>query len=83
MCIRDSPNGTMNEIVNFSIHNGMAIVEIPVSIKEDLDEVESKLNEFLPTVKERYEIFIKDPEILGVETVTAVSYTHLVEHYLV
>ncbi|MBA1397992.1 mechanosensitive ion channel family protein [Mammaliicoccus sciuri] len=65
------PNGTMNEIVNFSIHNGMAIVEIPVSIKEDLDEVESKLNEFLPIVKERYEIFIKDPEILGVETVTA------------
>lgn len=65
------PNGTMNEIVNFSIHNGMAIVEIPVSIKEDLDQVEQKLEVFLPTIKERYAIFVKEPEILGVETVTA------------
>ncbi|GGI42845.1 mechanosensitive ion channel family protein [Mammaliicoccus stepanovicii] len=65
------PNGTMNEIVNFSIHNGMAIVEIPVSNNEDLDVVESKLEKFLPTIKEKYEIFIKDPEILGVEAVTS------------
>lgn len=65
------PNGTMNEIVNCSIHNGMAIVEIPVSIKEDLDQVEQKLELFLPTIKERYAIFVNEPEILGVETVTA------------
>ena len=65
------PNGTMNEIVNFSIHNGMAIVEIPVSIKEDLDKVEQKLEVFLPTIKEKYAIFVNEPEILGVETVTA------------
>nr|WP_263314440.1 mechanosensitive ion channel family protein [Mammaliicoccus sp. Marseille-Q6498] len=65
------PNGTMNEIVNYSIHNGMAIAEIPVSIKEDLDDVERKLEKFLPTLRKKYEIFIKDPEILGVETVTA------------
>lgn len=65
------PNGTMNEIVNFSIHNGMAIVEIPVSIKENLDKVEQKLEVFLPTIKEKYAIFVNEPEILGVETVTA------------
>src|SRR5699024_8315503 len=65
------PNENMNEIVNFSIHNCMAIVEIPVSIKEDLDKVEQKLEVFLQTIKEKYAIFVNKTEILGVETVTA------------
>src|SRR5699024_8428782 len=65
------PNGNMNEIVNFSIHNGMAIVEIPVSIKEDLDKVEQKLDVFLPNIKERYAIFVNKSEVFGIKTVTA------------
>ena len=38
------PNGSMGEITNFSITNGFSIVEIPVSVEENLDKVEKRLN---------------------------------------
>ena len=38
------PNGSMGEITNFSITNGTSIVQLPVSVDENLDQVEKKLN---------------------------------------
>ncbi|EMW2090250.1 mechanosensitive ion channel family protein [Staphylococcus pseudintermedius] len=61
------PNGTMSEVTNFSVTNGVSIIDIPVSIHEKIDDVEKKMNLFLKTIPKKYDIFIEPPEVLGVD----------------
>ncbi|WP_086428806.1 mechanosensitive ion channel family protein [Staphylococcus cornubiensis] len=61
------PNGTMSEVTNFSVTNGVSIIDIPVSIHEKIDDVEKKMNLFLKTIPKKYDIFTEPPEVLGVD----------------
>lgn len=61
------PNGTMSEVTNFSVTNGVSIIDIPVSIHEKIDDVEKKMNLFLKMIPKKYDIFIEPPEVLGVD----------------
>ena len=63
------PNGTMNEIINYSMDNGVAIVDVPIDPNEDADTVISKLEGFLKTIPPKYDIFTQDPEVLGVNSI--------------
>ena len=60
------PNGSMGEITNYSITNGTSIVEIPVSVDENLDKVEKKLNKLFTAMRSNY-LFITDPVVLGID----------------
>ncbi len=61
------PNGTMSEVTNFSVTNGVSVIDIPVSINEKIDDVEKKMNLFLKSIPKKYDIFIESPEVLGVD----------------
>lgn len=65
------PNGTMNEIVNFSVNNSLAVFDITVSSEENLEDVEALIKPYLETLMNKYDDLIKSPEILGVEAVSA------------
>ncbi|QYA43636.1 mechanosensitive ion channel family protein [Macrococcoides bohemicum] len=65
------PNGTMNEIVNFSVNNSIAIFDISVSSEENISHIESLLQPYLLTLPEKYADLVKAPEMLGVEMVSA------------
>lgn len=65
------PNGTMNEIVNFSVNNSIAIFDISVSSEENISHIESILQPYLLTLPEKYTDLVKAPEMLGVEMVSA------------
>lgn len=62
------PNGSMGEITNFSITNGTAIVEIPVSNDENLDHIEKKLNKLFVAMRSKYYLFVTDPVVEGLDT---------------
>lgn len=62
------PNGTINQITNFSLHNSLAVVDISVAYEADVDEAIKVLTD---TVKNSYETnvdMVKEPEVLGVQT---------------
>ena len=61
------PNGSMGEITNYSITNGTSIVEIQVSVDENLDKVEKKLNKLFTAMRSKYYLFITDPVVLGID----------------
>ena len=63
------PNGSMGEITNFSITNGTAIVVIPVSVEENLDAVEKKLNKLFVSMRSKYYLFVTDPVVLGIDAI--------------
>ncbi|RIM96924.1 mechanosensitive ion channel family protein [Staphylococcus shinii] len=64
------PNGSVGEITNYSVINGEAIVEIPVSITEDIDTVEDELNDSFEAIRSKYYLFISTPEVVGVNSIT-------------
>ncbi|EHJ07108.1 mechanosensitive ion channel family protein [Staphylococcus simiae] len=61
------PNSSMGEITNFSITNGTSIVEIPVSVDENIDKVEKKLNKLFLSLRSKYYLFVSDPVVLGID----------------
>ncbi|WP_105965587.1 mechanosensitive ion channel family protein [Staphylococcus chromogenes] len=63
------PNGTMSEVTNFSVTNGVALVDIPISTSENIELVEQKLGVFLKSIPKKYEIFIDTPQVLGVDAI--------------
>ena len=64
------PNGNVTDVVNFSIHNSIAVVDVNISYESDIARVERLIQEFLVDLPERYEQIIKPPELLGVQNIT-------------
>lgn len=64
------PNGNVTDVVNFSIHNSIAVVDVNISYESDIARVEKLIQEFLVDLPERYEQIIKPPELLGVQNIT-------------
>lgn len=64
------PNGNVTDVVNFSIHNSIAVVDINVSYESDMAKVEKLIQEFLVDIQDKYEQIIKPPELLGVQNLT-------------
>lgn len=60
------PNGSINFVTNYSIHNGLSVVEINVPYENDIPQVEQLLEEIITNLPNRYDIFISPPEIHGV-----------------
>ncbi|PTF68952.1 mechanosensitive ion channel family protein [Staphylococcus chromogenes] len=69
------PNGTMSEVTNFSVTNGVALVDIPISTSENIELVEQKLGVFLKSIPKKYEIFIDTPQVLGVDAIESYQVT--------
>lgn len=64
------PNGNVTDVVNFSIHNSIAVVDVNISNESDIAKVENLIMEFLDTLQDRYEQIIKPAELLGVQNLT-------------
>ena len=64
------PNGNVTDVVNFSIHNSIAVVDVNISYESDIARVERLIQEFLIDLPEKYEQIIKPPELLGVQNIT-------------
>lgn len=62
------PNGNITDMTNFSIHNSMAVVDVNISYKEDIEKAEKVILELLPQLPARYENMVKEPELLGVQS---------------
>lgn len=64
------PNGNVTDVVNFSIHNSIAVVDVNISYESDMARVEKLIQEFLVDIQDKYEQIIKPPELLGVQNLT-------------
>lgn len=64
------PNGNVTDVVNFSIHNSIAVVDVNISYESDIARVESLILEFVDSLQGRYEQIISPAELLGVQNLT-------------
>jgi small-conductance mechanosensitive channel len=62
------PNGTFQEVTNFSVNNSLAVVDVTVSNERDLDTIQATLHDIMQKIHETDDNMIKAPQILGVQT---------------
>ncbi|MCI2840279.1 mechanosensitive ion channel family protein [Staphylococcus hominis] len=63
------PNGTISEIVNYSKTDVSPLIAIPISPNEDYDVIEKELKAFLPTLQDKYDMFVAAPDLLGLDSI--------------
>ena len=64
------PNGSIMEVVNYSMSNIIAVSEIPVNTDDDIDEAMKSLEELFAEMPNHYHELVAPPEILGVDDIS-------------
>ena len=65
------PNGTIVEVINFSLNNSVAILDVSMAYEADITQAEKLIVEFLASLPAKYEQLVKTPELLGVQNLAA------------
>lgn len=68
------PNGNIAEVINYSIHNGLAVVDINIPYENDIKEVENKVLDIIQELPSTYDFFKSVPVIYGVQTLDLSHY---------
>lgn len=65
------PNGNITDVVNYSISNGLAIIDIRIDYHTDIKEAEQLINKFIRNLSNDYEELVTTPTLIGVQDLTA------------
>ncbi|MFJ5771932.1 mechanosensitive ion channel family protein [Psychrobacillus sp. NPDC093180] len=65
------PNGSITNVVNYSIFNSLALIDFSVASETDLLTLEKNIQEFLKGLPSKYEDLVKPPSFLGVQSFSA------------
>ena len=60
------PNGTINQVVNYSLMYNLALVELPIKIDESIEKIEERVNKVVGNAnnsKEYYELLYKNDKL--------------------
>ncbi|MBM7609493.1 small conductance mechanosensitive channel [Lysinibacillus composti] len=69
------PNGLITDVINYSVNNSKAIIDMQVGIDADIEKVENLVTDYLKTLPERFEELINVPTFLGVQNVVGTEVT--------
>ena len=61
-------NGSINEIINHTISNSLAIVDVGVSYESDIEKVEDVLNKLAKKLSKKIPELKEEIQVLGIET---------------
>ncbi len=61
------PNGSILEVVNYSIRNSLVILDIGVAYEMDINRIEMLLTEFLNNLPDHYEELVGIPTLIGIQ----------------
>ncbi|WP_426450392.1 mechanosensitive ion channel family protein [Paenibacillus sp. S-38] len=62
------PNGTINQVTNFSVNNSLAVVDVNVTYETDIDQAIQILKDTAEAYYEKSMDIVKAPQVLGVQT---------------
>lgn len=65
------PNGNITEVVNYSINNGLAIMDIRVDYHTDIKKAENLIESFIANLSDEYEELVAPPTLIGVQDLSA------------
>jgi small conductance mechanosensitive channel len=65
--VRIVNNSEVKSLINLSTELSVSVCDMSIEYGEDLVKVETLINEFLPVLTEKYEVFIEGPKYVGVQ----------------
>ncbi|CDQ37866.1 MULTISPECIES: mechanosensitive ion channel family protein [Virgibacillus] len=65
------PNGNVTQVINYSTHNGLAIIDVNVPYESSVDDAEKIINDVAVTLPDKYDFLVGVPEIIGVQNLEA------------
>ena len=65
------PNGTISQVINYSVRNSVAIVDVTISNDKDLNSIEQHIRNYLSELFQKDEEIVKEPVLLGIQSMTA------------
>lgn len=65
--VRIVNNSEVKSLINLSTEMSLAVCDMSIEYGEDLIKVETLINEFLPLLSKKYELFIDGPRYVGVQ----------------
>lgn len=68
------PNGEISKVTNYSIYNGLAIVDVNIPYENDVQEAEKIIERVVKMLPEEYEEILSVPEVIGVQTLDVSHY---------
>lgn len=72
------PNGNITEVINYSINNSVAILDIRLAYENNIERVEHLLESFIATMPGQYEELIEPPVLAGVQDLTSTDIVYRV-----
>ncbi|WLV24691.1 mechanosensitive ion channel family protein [Aciduricibacillus chroicocephali] len=70
------PNGNIDQVTNYSIYNGRAVVDVNIPYESNMAKAEQVIDEVVKGLPDKYEEILSVPEVIGVQTLE-------VSHYVV
>ena len=61
------PNGSIMEVVNYSIRNSLVVLDIGIAYEMDIDKIEVLITEFLNNLPDHYEELVGVPTLIGIQ----------------
>lgn len=62
------PNGNITQVTNYSVHNGLAVVDINVPYENDIELAEKIIENVLADLPDKYEEIVSLPVIHGIQS---------------
>lgn len=62
------PNGNITQVTNYSVHNGLAVVDINIPYESDIAKAEKQIETIAAMLPDKYEHILSVPEIIGVQS---------------
>lgn len=69
------PNGLITDVVNYSVNNAKATVDMQVALNADIEKVEKIIQSYLDFLPEQYEELVVPPQFLGIVSTTPTEAT--------
>jgi len=70
------PNGNITQVTNYSIHNGVPVVDVNIPYENDVNEAKRLIEAINKEVFAKTDMFMIEPEIIGVQELD-------VSHYII
>jgi moderate conductance mechanosensitive channel len=65
------PNGSINQVTNFSLNNSVAVVDVSIAYEGDIEKAENVIRELLEELPAKYEDMVAAPQLLGIQNFAA------------
>ena len=68
------PNGNVTQVTNYSVSNGLSVVDINIPYESDVGDAEKIIEEVVASLPEKYDFFVNTPTIHGVQNLDVSHY---------